>query len=119
MFRKKLPVGNRKITIVEKKRLTEKLLKLHWHSRTGDQFCCACGAKGPSTNYNFDNDSDMMMVRRALRYENQWGAFYDFAMGKVIVEKQSINFYHSELMSWLDQNPHRFCILVAMFLKIS
>ena len=65
-------------------------------------------------NRTFTNDYDMMAVRKALRDKGLWHDFYHSTMknqGKFYVDDGYL------YMDYLDENPERFCWLVAKFLE--
>jgi hypothetical protein len=105
-----------------RKLITEKLLGEKWHFLMSDPVCpewsdCSCGARVLSTdayhhslNRTFDNNTDMMAVRKALRDKGKWWKFY--------LSVENANTYAPQkLMAYLDTEPERFCWLVSEWMK--
>jgi len=130
---------SREMTNEHKKLLTEEVLGECWHviEESGDVYLCSKCGKSRATifmeggrctdNRTFDNDADMMALRKALRYKMLWHKFFmfSFAQSGFCIEKcgsiqqmiHELEIVHTRQMAYLDENPERFCCLVAQWLE--
>ena len=120
-----------KITDKQRKMLTEFIGEC-WHEYDCEmeddgiirQFCVICDADSSSNHFGFrtfTTDSDMMAVRKALRNkEKMWHNFFNY-LGWIDTIPSSFNagefWLNRKSMAYLDENPERFCWLVAKFLE--